>query len=138
MYKNIMVPVDLAHEDKLTRSLTCAGDLAKHWGANVTYVGVTSPVPGKLAHNPEEYKERLARFAAAQGELHGIEAESHAAVSHDPAVDLDKTLLSAIRDTKADLVVMQTHIPNIADYIWASHGETVAGHTDISVMLVRG
>lgn len=138
MYSHIVVPVDLAHEDRLDRTLKCAADLAGHWNARVTFVGVTSPQPGKLAHNPEEYAERLARFAAAQAELAGIEAGSHAAVSHDPAVDLDKTLLKAIEETGADLIVMQTHIPNITDYIWASHGETVAGHTDVSVMLVRG
>lgn len=138
MYAHIMVPVDLAHEDKLTRSLKCAADLAKHWNARVTYVGVTSPLPGKLGHNPEEYSERLSRFAAAQAELHGIEASGHAAISHDPSIDLDKTLLGAIEETGADLVVMETHIPNITDYVWASHGETVAGHTDVSVLLVRG
>jgi nucleotide-binding universal stress UspA family protein len=101
-------------------------------------VGVTSSLPGKLAHNPREYSELLSRFAAAQSELHGIEAGGHAAVSHDPTVDLDKTLLSAIDETGADLVVMQSHIPNVTDYVWASHGETVAGHTDVSIMLVRG
>jgi len=138
VYGHMMVPVDLAHEDKLEKALKCAADLAGHWGARVTYVGVTSSAPGKLAHNPEEYKERLARFASAQAELHGIEADAHAAISHDPAVDLDKTLLAAVKDTEADLVVMQSHIPNISDYIWASHGETLAGDTDVSVMLVRG
>ena len=138
MYEHIAVPVDLAHEDKLDRSLKCAADLAGHWNARVTYLGVTSNTPGKLAHNPQEYAERLARFAAAQGELHGIETGSHAAVSHDPSIDLDRTLLAAIRETGADLVVMESHIPNVTDYIWASHGETVAGHADVSVLLVRG
>jgi nucleotide-binding universal stress UspA family protein len=138
VYSHIVVPVDLAHEDKLERTLKCAADLASHWSARATYVGVTSSLPGKLGHNPTEYSERLARFAAAQAELHGIETGSHAAVSHDPAIDLDKTLLSAIKEIGGDLVVMQSHIPNITDYVWASHGETVAGHTDVSVLLVRG
>ena len=138
MYAHIMVAVDLAHEDKLGRSLKCAADLARHWNAKVTYVGVTGTAPGKMGHTPEEYAEKLARFAAAQGELHEMEASSHAAVSHDPTVELDRTLLKAIDDTGADLVVMQSHIPNITDYIWASHGGTIAEHADVSVMLVRG
>ncbi len=137
MYAHIVVPVDLAHKDKLERSLKCAAELAGHWGARVTYVGVTSTAPGKLAHNPEEYSEKLARFAASQGELHGIKADAHAAVSHDPSVDLDRTLLDAIGSLGADLVVMQSHVPNITDYVWASHGESIAGHADVSVMLVR-
>lgn len=138
MYSHIVVPVDLAHEDKLGRTLQCAADLAGHWNARVTYVGVTSPLPSKLGHNPDEYAERLARFAAAQTELHGIDASSHAAVSHDPSIDLDKTLLSVIKETGADLVIMESHIPNITDYVWASHGDTIASHAGVSVMLVRG
>ena len=137
MYSHIMVPVDLAHEDRLTRSLKCAADLAQHWGAKVTYVGVTSSVPGKLGHTPEEYAERLGRFAAAQAELSGIEAAGHAAVSHDPSIDLDDTLLKAVKEVGADLVVMESHVPNIADYIWPSNGGKIAAHSSASVMVVR-
>ena len=52
MFRHIMVPVDLAHEATLAHALSVAADLAKHWGAQVTYVGVASSAPGKLAHNP--------------------------------------------------------------------------------------
>ena len=38
----------------------------------------------------------------------------------------------------ADLVVMATHVPNLTDYIWASHGGHLASHAKASVFLVRG
>ncbi len=138
MYSHIMVPVDLAHKDKLARSLQCAADLAKTWGAKVTYVGVTSSAPGQLGHNPGEYAENLAAFAAAQADSKGIESDSHVAVSHDPTIDLDATLIKAQGDLNADLIVMESHVPNIVDYVWASHGGTLASHAKASVMLVRG
>ncbi len=138
MFAHIMVPVDLAHEDKLGRTLKCAADLARRWEAKVTYIGVTSSAPSSLGHTPEEYKERLARFAAAQGELEGVDASSHTIVSHDPAVDLNKTLMKALDEVGGDLVVMESHLPSIADYIWASHGGYIAEHAKITVMLVRG
>ena len=138
MYKKIMVPVDLAHVDKLARALDTAANLAKSYHAPVTYVGVTSPVPGPLGHNPEEYSKKLTDFAATQANTHGIEADGKTVVSHDPAVDLDDALIKAVNETGSDLVVMATHIPNVADHIWPSNGGRIATHTNASVFLVRG
>ena len=137
MFDKIMVPVDLAHADKLDRALRCAADLATQYNAKVTYVGVSAATPGSVAHTPEEYAKKLSAFAESQVETYGIEADSLALTSHDPTVDLDPTLLKAIEDTGADLVVMASHIPNVADYIWASNGSTIARRAKASVMLVR-
>ena len=137
MYKKIMVPVDLAHADKLTLALDTAAQLAKIYSAPVTYVGVTSSAPGPLGHNPAEYAEKLANFVAAQAKAHGIETHGKAVVSHDPAVDLDNALINAVNETECDLVVMATHIPNVADHVWPSNGGRLATHTKASVFLVR-
>lgn len=138
MFRNIMVPVDLAHEKTLAHALGVAADLARHWGARVTYVGVTSPVPGVLAHTPEEFGEKLAAFAAVQGQTQGIETASHPAIAHDPTTEVDDALMRAIDATGADLVVMQSHIPGLMDYVWPSNGGKLAGHAKASVMVVRG
>lgn len=137
MFTHIMVPVDLAHADRLEGALKAAGDLAGHYGAKVTYVGVTSEQPSSVAHTPEEYAEKLARFAAAQGELLGVsDVTGHAITAHDPAVELDRKLESAVHDIGADLVVMGSHFPKTFDL--GSHGGRVATHMGVSVMLVRG
>jgi nucleotide-binding universal stress UspA family protein len=137
VYRKIMVPVDLVHRDQLDKALKTAADLAKHYGASVTYVGVTPETPSPVAHNPKEYGQKLAAFAKEQGEANGHGVDSLAMTSTDPAIDLDKVLLSAVEKTGADLVVMASHKPNVADWFWASHGGTVASDADISVMLVR-
>ena len=138
MFNTIMVPVDLRHASALDKALTIAADLARRDGASITYVGVTSPEPGALGHNPEEYGNRLRQFAAEQGSAHGIEARDHMIVAHDPAVDLDRKLTEAAAELGADLVVMATHMPNVTDYIWSSHGGHLANHSKASVFLVRG
>lgn len=136
MFKHIMVPVDLAHEGRLDRALAVAADLAGHYGARVTYVGVTAPQPSSVAHNPQEFAEKLARFAAVQGETRGVAAPaSHPIVSHDPAIDLDKQLLAAAEELEADLIVMGSHIPRFLDL--KSHGGHLASLSHHSVMLVR-
>ncbi|MCB9946489.1 MAG: universal stress protein [Rhodospirillaceae bacterium] len=137
MYKHIMVPVDLAHADRLDRALTTAADLAKHYGIPLTYVGVTATTPGAVAHNPEEFQAKLDRFAQAQGLKHGLRPDMVAYTSHDPAVDLDQTLMKAIDETQADLVVMASHVPGLADHLFASNAGHLAMHAKISVFVVR-
>jgi nucleotide-binding universal stress UspA family protein len=131
-----MVPVDLAHVGKLEPALKVAAGLAGLYDARVSYVGVTSPQPSSVAHNPEEFGRKLAEFADAQKTEHGIsDTGAHAITAHDPAVDLDRALEKAVSDLGADLVVMASHIPHHFDL--GSHGGRVATHTDASVMLVR-
>lgn len=137
MFQRIMVPVDLSHTDKLQAALKSAADIAKLYGATCIYVGVSASAPSSLAHNPSEYAAKLAEFADQQAKAHGIATESHAAISHDPAVDLDGTLLKAEAATRADLVVMATHVPGMADIFLPNHGGHLAAHSKVSVFLVR-
>lgn len=137
MYTHIMVPVDLAHVGTLDKALRTAADLAKHYSCPVTYVGVTMSAPTSVAHNPEEFAGKLEQFVAGEVGRHGHEGRAHAVTSHDPAVDLDAKLLSEIREVGADLVVMQSHLPGLADHLWPSNGGTVATRSDASVLIVR-
>jgi nucleotide-binding universal stress UspA family protein len=137
LFSHIMVPVDLGHPDKLETALRTAADLAGHYGARVTYVSVTSSLPGAVARTPQDFADKLARFAARQAEAHGLaEVASHPVTAHDPAVDLDHELQQAVHDIGADLVVMGSHIPRAFDF--GSHGGRIATHTHVSVLLVRG
>ncbi|MAC81726.1 MAG: universal stress protein UspA [Rhodobacteraceae bacterium] len=138
MFRKIMCPVDLVHADKLQKALQCAADQAKLYGAEIVYVGVTSTTPGPLAHNPEEFGVRLADFAAAQSAAHGQPASGQVMISHDPSIDLEHTLLRAVTETGADLVVMASHVPNVMDHIWPSNGGKLAEHVKCSILVVRG
>ena len=137
MFQKIVVPIDLAHEAALGKTLQVAADLARSHKASLCFVGVASSAPGAVARTPEEYDAKLQSFAASQTAQHGVPASGHTIISHDPAVELNKALEKAIRDLGADLVVMATHVPNISDYIWAGHGAHVAAHSPASVLLVR-
>lgn len=138
MFSNIMVPVDLAHTGDLRRALECAGDLARHYGATLTYVGVTAAAPSATAHDPKEFQQKLDAFATEQGASFGVGAKAHTVISHDPRTDLDDALVRATKETGADLVVMASHLPALTDYIWPSNGGKVAAHAACTVMVVRG
>jgi nucleotide-binding universal stress UspA family protein len=126
MYSKIMVPVDLAHVERLEKALGTAADLAKRYGVPVCYVGVTVPMPSPLAHTPQEYAAKLARFGAEQAGKRGLEAETAAYTSHDPAVDLDQRLIAAAKDTRSDLIVMASHVPGLPEHFFASNAGAVA------------
>lgn len=137
MYKTIMIPVDLEHSDRLKKALSTGADLAKHYGAELFAVGVTTSAPGAVAHNPSEYAQKLEAFAAEQTTKLGVQFKAKAMVSNDPAVDLDDTLKKAGAEIGADLVVMASHIPGFIDYIFASRAGYLASHSDLSVFVVR-
>ena len=137
MYKRIMVPVDLAHAERLTRALDIAALLARQDGATLVYTGVGSGLPGSVAHNPKEFADKLQRFADAQRGAHGLPVEAHAVISHDPAADLDDRLIQAAKEMEVDLIVMASHVPGAPDHWFHSNAGTVAQYAPISVFLVR-
>lgn len=137
MYSKIMVPVDLAHKGDLDKALKTAADLAQHYRIPVCYVGVTAATASSVAHNPQEFEKKLEAFAQDEAGKHGHDASSKAYTSHDPTVDVDDTLLKAVEDTGADLVVMASHAPSVLDYVWPSNGGKMAEHSKASVLVVR-
>ncbi len=137
MYKSILVPVDLEHVDRLGKALGTAADLSKQYRIPVVYVGVTAATPGLVAHSPQEYAGKLEAFGKAQAASQGIETSTRTMVSHDPAVDLDRTLMQAIAETGADLVVMASHVPGLPEHVFATNAGYLANHAGVSVFVIR-
>lgn len=137
MFSKILVPVDLGHLDRLEKALAVAAAEARHHGIPVVYLGVTEETPGAVARNPRDYAEKLDAFAAGQAQAHAITASALAVVSTDPATEINRRILQAIKETGADLVVMASHQPRLLDWIVPSHGGHVAEHADVSVFVIR-
>ncbi|WMS44274.1 universal stress protein [Acuticoccus sp. MNP-M23] len=137
MYRTIMVPVDMAHVDRLDRSLQVCADLAKLYSAEVVYVGVTTEAPSEIAHTPAEFEARLKAFAEAETATHGHKARVRAYASHDPTSDLNHTLIEAVDDTGADLIVMAGYLPSFADHFRRSHESVLLNRTKVSLLVVR-
>jgi nucleotide-binding universal stress UspA family protein len=137
MSRKIMVPVDLAHVERLEKAITTATDLAKHYGIPICFVGVTAETPTEIARTPKEFGEKLEAFGARQSEKHGLEVDTVAYPSHDPAVDLDRTLIAAAKESGADLIVMASHLPGLQEHVFASNAGAVASHAGASVFVIR-
>ena len=137
MFTKILIPVDLGHLDRLQKALAVAVAQARQHGASLVYMGVTEETPGPVARNPDEFAAKLEAFVAEQADTHGISAEALPVVSVDPATEINKLILKAVKDTSADLVVMASHPPRMLDWILPSHGGHVAEHADVSVFVIR-
>ncbi|MCO4786531.1 universal stress protein [Marinomonas atlantica] len=138
MYTKIMVPVDLGHVDRLEKALRTAADIAKLYDLPVCYVGVSSSVPSNVAHGSSEFTSMVTTFGQDQAQRHNLSNVTAAAyICPDPSVDLDDVLLKAADENDADLIIMASHVPGLADHIFASNGSYVASHSKVSVLVVR-
>jgi len=137
MFSKIMVPVDLAHTERLGKALSVAADIARSQNAAVVYVGVTASTPGPVAHTPDEFARKLDAFAKEQADKNGLDASAKSITVPDPTVDLHETLMETADELGADLVVMASHAPGASDYIFAGYGAHLAAHSDASVFLIR-
>ncbi len=138
MYKKLLIAVDLAHPGQMEKALATAADLARLYGIPICIVSVGTAAPGEVAHNPAEFAARLDEFAAAQRDRFGLDDISASSyTSHDPSVDMDPTLLRAIEESGADLVVMASHKPGLPEHLFASNAGYVAMHSKSTVVVVR-
>ncbi len=137
MFTTIMVPVDLTHADKLTRALDIAATVAHGTNAELVFVGVTSGAPSAAAHTPAEFKARLSAFAQAEAQRTGTRTRAETVLSHDPAVSLGDDLIRQAKALGADAIVMASHVPGLAEHVFASNAGYVASHAPVSVFVVR-
>ncbi len=139
MFQRIMVPVALDHVDGMERALTVAAEQARRDGARITFVTVTDKVPNAVARTPEKFAAELDMFAREQGSRHEVETDSMALFTSDPAAEMESKLLAAVEELDADLVVMSSHPPGVADalHLIGSHAAKLLRKVDISVFVVR-
>ncbi|MFU8883553.1 MAG: universal stress protein [Rhodobacterales bacterium] len=137
MYSNIMIPVDLGHTNQMDKALGVAADIAKLYAAQAHIVGVGQTVPTDIARTPAQYAEKLAAFAAERSKALGVTFQPHVEISHDPAVELDDVLTRAATQIGVDLIVMGSHVPGLAEHVFASNAGYLASHAHMSVFVVR-
>lgn len=136
MYQKIVVPVDLAHEDKadlmikIARQL--ANDDAKIILANIVeeFPSIITPeLPEKyLEHSQEHARDALRKIA----ETAGFDVDIDVRVGH-PA----RAILAVAENNDADAIVIASHRPGLQDYLLGSTAGRVVRHAKCTVVVVR-
>ena len=139
MTKSILVPIDISSDNAGASAIPVAQDLARSNGGKVTLLNVVEHVGGYTrTYLPEDYCEQAA--AEAKTILADIAAK------HDLPKDTDiavregvpaSEILAHAKAIKADIIVLPSHDPGLADFFLGSVAARVVRHAHCSVMVVR-
>ncbi len=137
MYNNILVPVDLAHEDVAKWILGLAGRLVAP-GGKITAMHVIPEIPAFAeAYVPKDV--RVVRDRDLQTALEKLVRDSGL---ESAAVRLDRggayvRILEVIDQTEPDLVIIGSHRPGFSDIFLGSTAARVVRHAPCSVLVDR-
>jgi len=138
MYKNILVPVDLADTGLAKPAINAACALARNAGGSVRLVNVLPMTPVMLAeYVPPDFDEQqrksaeeaLARMAGECGAAHVSHAVRQGGIYHE--------VLEEAKAMEADLIVMSSHRPAMRTYFLGSNAGHVVRYAPCSVLVVR-
>lgn len=140
MYKTILLPVDLAQESSWTKALPVAVSLSETYGAALHVVNVIPDFSHGMVRQyfPADYEEKLQQGAEANMQAfiaeHLADRDVTSHIVHGP---IYQRIIETAEKTGADLIVMGSHRPELADYLIGPNAARVVRHTACSVMVVR-
>lgn len=134
MFKKILVPIDLQHESSWKKALPLAAKEAEVHGAKLVLLNVIPDVrPVDRDRHVEE--DRAARLRDLAGKHVGGDVDMDIEVEHYDSVH--RCIRHKVADEGVDLIVMNSHHPELKDYILGSNAAQVVHHADCSVFVVR-
>lgn len=141
MYEHILLPVDLEDEHSWSAALPKAVALARCFEARLTLMTVVPDFGMALVaqYFPQDYQEKVVEEA--RGRLRGF-AREHvpAGVEAETVVAYGRIyeeIMHTARHLGADLIVMASHRPELADYLLGPNAARVVRHAERSVLVVR-
>lgn len=137
MYKNILVPVDLAHKEVAVRILFLAARLLGEGGA-VTALHVVPDVPtyaetylpdGLVDTRIDELRADMATLTES-AKIPGAQIQIVRGAAH-------LKILELVDSMAPDLVIIGSHRPGLSDYFLGSTAARVVRHAPCSVLVDR-
>jgi universal stress protein F len=136
MYKNIVVPVDLAHTEKAAVMIETAKKLADE-NARIILTNIVEEIPAHIvAELPGEYIEKSK--STALSEMRQIANSAGFNVEVDIRVGSPANAILAVADNnQADAIVIASHRPGLQDYLLGSTAARVVRHAKCTVIVIR-
>ncbi len=138
MYKNILVPIDLAHKDAVGPMVTAAKALAKK-GAEITLLYVLPEIPSVVAADLPAGSTEQAK-ANIEAQLQQLAEESGAPENARALTSVGRphhNILETASREDVDLIVIASHQPQFSDYLLGSTAAKVVRHATCSVHVIR-
>ena len=142
MFRDILLPIDLAEKSSWRKSLPLAIEYAEQFGTKLHFLSVLPDfrMPLVAQYFPKNFEDktsadmhnRLQAFVRKRVPQ-GVEV-GHVVVAVGCAYE---KILEAAKDIKADLIVMASHRPANRDFLLGSNADRVVRHFKGSVLVVR-
>lgn len=141
MFKNILLPVDLAEIDGPDKALSTAVGLCKTNGATLHAVSVMPGFGMSMVSQffPEDFEEK-AQAAAAKNLKDFIAKKVPSDISCQTIVasgTIYEEILRFAKEVGCDLIVMAAHKPDLKDYLLGPNAARVVRHANCSVFVIR-
>jgi nucleotide-binding universal stress UspA family protein len=139
MFETILVPIDVGQIEAGGIALELARDLAKIRGGKLVLLNVVERVPGYVAAQlPAGLYDKAKSDAAATltdlARRHGLAETAEVVVREGPA---SRDILDFADEIGADMIVIASHDPGLADYLLGSVAARVVRHAHCSVLVAR-
>ena len=139
MFKKILVPIDLEHENAGSRVLPAAKKLAIDNGAEVTLIHVMPTIPGFIAKDIPAGRERRVsedtklelKALAEKFSLPG-DVQIHVAQG-----GVYPQIIKCASEIDAEAILLSSHRPGLSDYLLGSNAARVVRHSKCSVIVLR-
>lgn len=140
MYRSILLPVDLEHENSWKKALPVARRLADVFDAELHLLAVVPVVSQSYVGQffPAGYEKQLTADVEKQLQAFARQQLGDAGVGlHVGHGGIADEILAAAERFGCDLIVMASHRPSIADYLIGPNAAHVVTHSARSVLVVR-
>lgn len=140
MITNVLVPIDLNQKTGNEEILRFAAMAANHDNASVTLLTVIESAPALVSQYLTEGYEHLAsrNVKTELGKLAASMTVSKGPVANEVRFgSVYREILAYAEAIRADLIIMGSHEPDVADYLIGSNATRVVRHAKCSVFIVR-
>ena len=136
MYNGILVPIDLSHKHSGVKATKIAKKLIND-GGEIILINVLEDVPTHIeAELPKDLRENTKKEALLQltriAKENGIGSNVQIRAGHAAS-----SILEVAESYNADLIIVASHRPGLADYFLGSTAARVVRHAQCSVLVDR-
>ena len=141
MFKNILLPIDLGEETSWQKPLAVAIDMCRKNDAVLRVMTVVPDLGMNIVaqYFPKGYEKEVAKKTLAQiKDFVREHVPDDIKVKHAVGEgSIYESILSVARQTKADLIIMESLRPELKDYLLGPNAARVVRHAECSVLVVR-
>ncbi len=141
MYKKILLPIDLDQESSWHKALPTALELCRAWGASLHVMTVVPSFGMSMVSQyfPKGYEKEMREktMASLQDFVRENVPEGTPVQRIVGEGTIYEVILQMADKVGADLIVLDSHRPQLKDYLLGPNAARVVRHATCSVLLVR-